>query len=84
MPGFLEQKLPEVGVDNLMDEESFVGMGALMVVVAVVRPGVEADKQGIETVMPGKDVDGELAVKSAEPVDRVAQLDEHRVVVEVH
>lgn len=84
MPGSLEQVLPEADVGNLMDKESFVDMVAQMVGVAVVREGVEADKPGIETVMLGKDIGGELAGELAEPVCRVAQLDEYRVVVEVH
>lgn len=84
MPGSLEQVLLEVGGDNLMDKENFVGMGAQAVVVAVVREGVEADNPGIETVMPEKDIDGELAVESVEPVGRVVQPDEHKAVVEVH
>lgn len=84
MPGSLGQVLPEADAGNLMDKESFVGMGAQVVVVAVVREGVEADNPGIETALLGKGIGGELAVESAEPVCRVAQLDEHRVVVGVH
>jgi hypothetical protein len=67
-----------------MDKESFVGMGAQAVVVAVVREGDEAGNPGIETVILVQRVEGELAAGSAGPGGRVAQLDEHRVVEEVH
>jgi hypothetical protein len=81
----LEQVLPEVDVGNLMDKESFAGMGAqTVVVVVVVREGDEVDNLGIETVMLGEGDEEELAEGSAGPEGRVAQLDEDKAVVEVH